>query len=260
MKKITIILLSLIFTTTAFCQETVVFATKSSTPKSKNKSSSTPGFDNVVKIAPLSFIIGKIPVYYERKINDFFAVQAGFGVTSKHYFKDALYADGDGISSGSLYKSIKWSDGNANTYYDAVSPYGNENRKYKLGYMVSLEPRVYFDSDEGLDGFFLGIGYTKARYNFDSKEIKSGVTALTYTGGTVKEFDNLSTLMVSFGAQTMYDHLSLEYTTGLGIRSTKGQRYLYDNNGSSGKYVTGTGYIEKSGLAFDLTLRVGYHF
>ena len=259
MKKIVIILLLTFISAISYCQETVVFATKSSTPKQRKKNNETTGFDNVVKIAPLSFIIGKIPVYYERRINDFLSVQAGLGITAKHYLNDAVYSDGN-ISNKSFYKSLKWNDGSTNNSYSDNTPYGGDERSYKLGYTVSVEPRLYFDTDEGLDGFFIGLGYTKSRFNFSSKEVKSGVNSLTYTGGSVKEFDNLSTLIVSFGSQHMYEHLSLEYTAGVGLRSSKGERYIYTTNSTTGKYITGTGIIDRTALAFDLTLRVGYHF
>ena len=259
MKKTLIVLLFTIFSLNTFCQETVVFATKSSTPKEKNRSKGLPGFENVIKIAPLSFIIGKIPVYYERKINDFLSVQAGVGITSKHYINDALYADGN-ISGKSIYKSFKWNDGLTNNSYSDNSAYGGDDRSYKMGYTVSLEPRLYFDTDDGLDGAFIGLGYTKSRYNYISKEVKSNVNNVEYTGGSVKEFDNLSTMMVSFGSQHMYEHLSLEYTAGVGLRSSKGERYIYTNSNTTGKFVTGTGIIDRTALAFDITLRVGYHF
>ncbi len=259
MRKIISLILLLSIVNSTFCQETVVFSTKSSSPKEKKKRNGTSGYDNVVKIAPLSFIIGKIPVYYERRINDFISVQAGLGLTSKHYFNDILYSDGEGPTDN-FYKSLKWNDANTTENFADNSPYGGDGRKYNLGYTFSVEPRVYFDTDEGLDGFFLGIGYTKSRFNYSSKAVANNVSTLTYTGATVKEFDNLSTLMVSFGSQIMYDHLSLEYTGGVGLRSSKGERYIYTSNGSTGKYATGTGIVDKTGLAFDLTLRVGYHF
>ncbi len=241
-------------------QETVIFSKegrKSSTSKKKST-----GEENIVKISPLSFIGGVIPVYYERAINDFFSIQAGLGVTSKNYLKDAL-AESDFYVPN--VKSIKWSDGSpSSTYQNMSSLTDYNNRKAKIGYYASIEPRVYFD-DDGLSGGFIGISYSTAKFKADAQKIVTGVPVTgdpTYSNATFSEYEKTSDIMVTFGTQTLYDHISLEYNIGLGVRSLKGERYAYSSNfgASTPIWIDGVAETEKAKLNFNLSVKVGYHF
>ena len=64
--------------------------------------------------------------------------------------------------------------------------------------------------------------------------------------------------MVLFGYQSVYDHVTLEYTSGIGIRNIKGQKYAVGTNYSS--YTDGWADYKKTSLNFELGFKVGYHF
>jgi Protein of unknown function (DUF3575) len=262
MKKLVFALILTTSITFSYAQETVVFSTKSREASASKKKGSS--MQNIVKIAPLSFISGFVPVFYERSINDFFSVQAGIGLTTKNYILDAI-GEAGGSNSGSTnginedYKSETWSDGSSSGYYtDQNSTYGGDERKTTIGYLISVEPRLYFNS-EGLDGSFIGLNLSTRRNNYSSSAVTNGATSLTYSGAKVKEFDNLSTMMVNFGYQTLNDNISIEYSGGIGLRKVKGEHYIYATN-STGKYVSGTGFVDKTKVAFDLSFKIGYHF
>lgn len=267
MKNTIAILLLLACTSLTFAQETVVFATKSK-EKSTSKSRSAGSTEmNIIKIAPLSFISGFVPLFFERSINDYFSIQAGVGVTTKNYVRDALYeaggnsGNGNGGSSSYRFKSITWNNGATSNTFNINNIYGGTARKSTIGYMISLEPRLYFAS-EGLEGGFMGLNLSKKRNNYTSNTIKTGNSSsgIIYDGGTVKEFDNLSSLLVNFGNQRLYDHLSLEYSAGIGIRSIKGEHYVYGQDFGTNKYVSGIGYLNVNKVAYDLSIKLGYHF
>lgn len=270
MKKIIVILLLLASTSSSFAQETVVFATKSREKSSSRSKSSESSQKNIIKIAPLSFLSGFVPVFYEKSLSDLFSIQVGVGITTKNYVRDALYdagsaASGNGTGSSAFaYKSITWNDGsNPNNVSNQNGIYGGDARKSSIGYMVSLEPRLYFAS-EGLEGGFIGLNLSKKRNNYTSKSISTTASTtsgnVTYDGGSVKEYDNLSSLLVNFGNQRLYDHISLEYSAGIGIRSIKGQHYAYGQNFTNNKYVTGVGFVDVNKVAYDLSIKIGYHF
>jgi hypothetical protein len=263
MKKLFSVLLTICFALNSFAQETVVFQSSKSSSSNKAKSKSASSEQNIIKIAPLSFISGFVPVFYERSINDFFSIQGGIGITTKNYILDALADAGDSGGSDGFsekYKKITWTGGNSSTSYNNDNPtYGGDGRKTKLGYIISVEPRIYFAS-EGLDGSFIGLNLSTRRNNYSSNSISTTANTLEYTGATVKEFDNLSTMMVNFGYQTLNDNISLEYSGGIGLRKVKGEHYVYTNGTSNGKYITGTGFIDRTKVAFDLSFKIGYHF
>ena len=76
---------------------------------------------------------------------------------------------------------------------------------------------------------------------------------------TKNEFENISDLMVHFGTQTVYDRLTFEYTTGIGLRNVKGSTYVANYDGST---VSDEGFAtyKQTVFNFSIGLRVGYHF
>ena len=257
-KLFNLFLISLFISFNISAQETVYFSKdpgKKSTSKKKGSSE-----NNIVKISPLAFIGGIIPAYFERSINETFSVQVGAGITSKNYIGDAIRGANDNANSN--VSTTKWSDGTTDTYTNENDV--NKNKKTSIGYFVALEPRVYFAS-EGLDGGFMGISLSRAKFNSTSQKIVTGSTLNSepkFTAGTFNASENITDLLVNFGTQTLYDHISLEYTAGIGLRKIKGTEYAYGQNFSAGvnNYVDGVSTLDKTKLGYHLSLKVGYHF
>jgi hypothetical protein len=216
------------------------------------------GDNNVIKIAPLGFLKGSIPIYYERRIADFFTIQAGVGVTTRNYIRGVMHnaLDGDGESKDKL--EYTWSGGYTGDNYGADDDlFDYTYRTTKTGYMFSLQPRIYFDSDAP-DGGFLAVSYDSYKYNFESQKLK-GDGSSDRGKNTVQEYEKLNDIMVLFGYQALHDRITLEYTTGIGVRNIKGEKYATttDNNGN---YIDGMASYKRNTLNFELSIKVGFHF
>jgi hypothetical protein len=250
-----------VFENCSFAQETIRFTkdepTKSKSTKKKKGSSE----QNIIKIAPLAFIGGNFPVFYERSITSTFAMQVGLGITSKNYIYDALSEASD--NSGGIYgaETILWKDGTIDTYND--ESYGSAifKRKSKLGYFISLEPKIYFE-DEGLEGSFISFNFNTARYNNTVPTVKNGLpysSSPTLTGTTYNGYYKITNFLVNWGSQTLYDHISLEYSVGLGLKKVKTNTYAFGTDNSN-KYIDGVGSTDATTLGYNIAFRVGYHF
>jgi hypothetical protein len=230
----------------------VIIFNENKTERSKSKKT---GEDNVVKISPLGFITGTYPIYFERRINDFLTVQVGAGVTGKNYLRGAIQKQNDGLSF-----KYPWGE-NSQITDDAERLYNFDYRKPTLGYMFSIQPRLYFDS-EAPDGSFLAVSYDYYNYNFSIPGLEyNSSNGGSHTGSSKSENEKLNDIMVHFGYQTIYDKLTLEYTSGIGLRNVSGSKYAayvdYANNRISNE---GLATYKQTTFNFSITLKVGYHF
>ncbi len=258
MKKILISMMAIAFCFNVSAQDTVYFAKKKTTSYGKDMKRSSEA--NIIKFAPLSFISGYIPLYYEREITPFFSVQAGAGITTRNYLKE--WANNFDFSDNQNEKNT-WNapgnEGNGNAY--SMNDY--TNRQSSLGYYFSVQPRIYFEN-EGMEGSFIGISYDHFRYNMTSDKIKNGTSSSTgypiFTNDSYKEFDNITDISANFGSQALYDHISLEYTVGIALRNVTGTRYAYTNDYNTGQYIDGFSTIKKTTPAFTFSIKVGYHY
>lgn len=253
-----VILTAFFFLLLNFCvaQETVYFSKDTTAIKKvKGKRSSE---RSIIKIAPLGFIEGSIPVFFEREINQTFSIQVGVGVTTRNYLKE--WANNLALREIEISKTF-WNSEFTNSHTENNNPINDfTNRKASLGYFISIQPRVYIES-EGMGGGFLGIGLERARYNFSSAKINTGNGPQSGEVNTdyFKEYDNISEISVNLGSQYLYHRISMEYAVMVAIRNTKGKRYAYgyDDNGS---YIDGYSEINQTTPALGLTFKVGYHF
>lgn len=267
-KTILFVLFFTFIATTIHAQETVYFKkddSKSSSRKSSKKKAGKSSEQNIIKVAPLNFIVGVIPFHYERAINETFSVQIGVGITSANYIKDAVrtaQSDRNSDVSSTVWNGINIDPGlknenNSSTY---------KNRKSSLGYYAALEPRIYFQS-EGLDGPFMGLSFSKTRYNSTSKKVVTGLTASStpsFTAGTFDGHETFTDVFVNFGTQTLHDHISIEYSVGVGLRKVTGTEYAfaqdYGGAGSGYQFIDGVSTLDKTKLGFNLSFKIGYHF
>jgi hypothetical protein len=258
MTKFFLTLFSLVLlTATSIAQDTVYFQRQSKNGYTKKQKRSSE--QNIIKLSPLSILNGFIPVYYERELNSTFAIQAGIGVTSRNYLKE--WTNKAQEDNGDL-QTTKWSDGTVDDYTDYSDYYNYKQRKSALGYFVAVEPRVYFEN-EGLEGSFIGLSLSRANYKFNANKITTGVAVTTsdpkFTTGTFAEFENITDVLVTYGYQTLYDKVAIEYNLGLGLRKLKGERYAYGQDNSN-KWIDGVSTIDKTKLGFNFSIKLGYHF
>ncbi|HUQ96583.1 MAG TPA: hypothetical protein VM010_02890, partial [Chitinophagaceae bacterium] len=133
-----------------------------------------------------------------------------------------------------------------------------DHRTPKMGYLYSIEPRVYFES-EAPEGSFLGFEYNYAKYKFQIPGLlKSTNGDYTHSGAPMDEYENITDLMVHFGGQQLFDRISLEYSTGVGLRKISGAKYAAYDDGSG--LVEGLAAYKDNKINFGIGLKVGYHF
>lgn len=250
------ILLIICVANVSMAQDTVYFKRQTSKPsKSRGNASSE---KSIIKLSPISFLAGFVPVYFEREINPTFSLQVGAGITTKNYLKDWVSKAQEGNQD---IESTKWSDGTENTYTDYSDEDGYKHRKAVMGYFVAVEPRIYFNS-EGLDGSFIGLSLSRANYKTNAQKIVTGPSITSnpvYTNNTFAEVENVNDLLVTYGTQSLYDHIAVEYNIGLGLRNVKGTKYAYSTN-NIGDYIDGVSTLNKTKLGFNLSIKIGYHF
>jgi hypothetical protein len=229
---------------------TIVFSESARTTSTTHKKSDE---DNIIKIAPLGFISGTFPLLYERRITDFFSVEAGAGLTNKNYIRSAIRGSGE---DGVTIKDYPWGA----TYYDdiAEASFQYENRKPKMGFMYRLEPRIYFES-EAPDGSYLGFQYQMAKYKFDIPALQGSNGNYTYSGAPQHEYENVTDFMIHFGNQWVNDRITVESSTGIGLRKIQGVKYVAADTGSGG-IKDGLAPYSQSTINLGVGFTVGYHF
>jgi hypothetical protein len=224
--------------TTAKVKEGIEIIRFSEDQKEDSKKKSSNVSTSIIKIAPIAFIAGYFPVFVERELNDWLSIQVGMGVT----FKSAA----DDIFSN-------WSDVLEGT--DTYTDYSY--RATNLGFLLSVSPRLYFDS-EGLEG-----GYLAPEMRLSSRNIKaqkpdpSNVDLSRIDNEYDKEKNNYFDLMVHYGRQTLYPKLTLDWSIGVGIRNVNSTTQIVDRNNAG----IWTSTLEKSANSLfhaQIGLRVGF--
>ena len=239
---------------------TVIIFSQSSKPTAVSKKShKSNGETNIIKIAPLGFISGTFPVYYERAFNDFFSLQGGIGLTNRNYYRELGFQSSD---------AFNFSDGGSSSNNSDLADnlYTFNHRTANMGFMFALQPRFYFDSD-GLEGSFFGVGYVNSRYNFQHEGItgaNGNYSGEGIFGGSAKnEHETLSDLFAVFGYQVLHDRISFETTSELGIRNVTGIKYVaYATDNGNGGYNVTDGFqdYKQTKFYFNIGIKVGYHF
>jgi hypothetical protein len=231
----------------------VIFFNENKTERTKKKKS---GEANIVKIAPLGLVSGTYPLLYERVVTDFFSIQAGGGLTGKNFWRNAIQKTDN---EGKLNIVYPWSDNTA--LYDEAEPlFSFDYRKPQMGYMFTIQPRLYFES-EAPDGSFLGISYDYYHYAFSIPGLmRNSNNETVHKGASKSEYENINDIMVHFGYQTVYDRLTMEYTTGIGLRSVKGTKYAAAYDSFADQFVEGNASYKQNIFNFGIGIKVGYHF
>lgn len=230
--------------------KTVIIFNNSSTNSSDSKKKKGSSENNVIKIAPLGLLSGTFPLLYERRITDFFSLQAGIGLTQRNYIRNAFA--GDDFSN----ITFTYTNGITSDYSESI--YSFNSRKIKMGYLFTLQPRLYFAS-EGLDGSFLGLSLDNYKYNFEIPAITGNLNNYLQNGAMKSEYEKITDYMVHFGYQNLNDKISFEMSTGIGIRNVKGVKYAATFN-NSGALVEGDCNYSQNILNYSIGIKVGIHF
>ncbi len=221
-----------------------------------HKPSKQAGQNNIIKIAPLGFLSGTFPLLYERKINDFFSVVVGGGLTGKDYSRSIVVQNEN---------NVKLQYPGADTGYNDISEalYSFNIRTPTTGYMFSVQPRVYFKS-EALKGSFMGISYDHYTYNFNIPAVIATTISpaegpsYSQTGPIQQEHENITDYMVHFGYQNIYDRLTYENSFDIGMRNVSGIKYVASSN--NGIIKGGFASYKEAIININFGIKVGFHF
>ena len=204
-----------------------------------DKKKSTPSHVTIVKINPLLYINGEIPVFVERYFgnigkSDFgFGLEAGLGVTGHDY--------------------IKFSSDLLPIEYPAsfVDKYANST--YKAGITFRGAAKLYFDSDFP-EGMYIGAEVRLKNYN-----LSYTATDNTLAPGPYTLHDNFFDVVGLYGKQfEITDNLIFESYSGIGIR-TMHLDYINKIAGLSGFTAEKATFTTKS-VIYAVGFKIGYCF
>ena len=147
---------------------------------------------NIIKVDPLLFLFGDIPLFYERTLNSKFSVEVGVGFTTRDYWKGTL---------GSY----------------AYSSFEEERVKHIPHPSFKLAGRFY-PAGYAPEEFYLALEYS---YRAHEEEIskKEGITRISKeTINSERIFNEFKLILGSQGAWGYSNHFALDYYIGGGIR------------------------------------------
>ena len=206
----------------------------------------------ILKTSPTAFIFGRQPFELEKEIKDYLSLQVGIGVTFEPLYAgyDELLAEireeTDGYS-----ESTQW-DQDETDYYSDFSI-----RTGKVGPMLSLSPRLFFDSD-GYEGYYIAPVFRYSAQNFEVQKILEGESSIIRTpNDTQKESVKNTDILVHWGGQTLYPKLTLEWFIGGGIRLRNNTRQDVGFDLSTGS-GNGERTFNDKRLRLEVGLRVGF--
>lgn len=211
---------------------------------------------NIVKTSPVSFIFGKQPIEFERELTDYLSVQAGIGLT----FPAVLSGTTGGLISYLIDSAGETQECNSeqwtNDYCDDI--FDPSFRKTKLGFNLSISPRLWFSSD-GIEGSYIAPVLRYITYRSDAERVIEGQSQITRTPDSFdKESTKNTDFVVHYGYQWLNDAITWEYFVGLGVRNQKRTRQDLGYEGN--RIQNGTITESDRSVLYDFGIRVGFRF
>ncbi len=207
--------------------------------------------DIIVKTSPTSFIFGLAVIEVEKELNETFSAQVGIGATFDAKVK-SIRSILDGVDE------VEFSTQSPNWFDDITDNY-SEDRTSKLGYMFTLSPRIFYQGD-GFEGTYFAPTFNYLRYNYEVPKVVEGIRFLERRKDAFDtESKTYKDVMVRYGSQKIFTHVTTEFFFGIGIRfiSSTRQDIGYDTVGNIASTFQ-TSSI--SDFNYEIGLRVGYHF
>ncbi len=198
---------------------------------------------NALKINPLLYVKGELPIYYERALNDYLSVEAAIGMTFKDY-STGLFDDGDSFDEKPEEKI-------------------NSHVSFKLGLR-------YYAGGVVMDGFYFALEFAKRDYTkeltFVHVDNIYDPQTYTYTNLTqtyhLTEYDNHKEFKLIVGSQEHYywDNFFVDYYLGVGIDSYEKARVERDFDNITNLSTYKTIPTSSTKPRFYLGLKFGFMF
>lgn len=196
----------------------------------------------VLKINPLLFANGEIPIYAETGIGKSFSVEVGVGITSKDY-----------ISMLTNYRLFKeWPDYSADDNF--------KNTVARPGYLLKLGIRYYLGVQDFPEGYYFALEGRYTTHNLDFKIPDMTNLYLTQTGSISLSDTYLDAVILNGYQLEVFDHAYIDFYTGIGAR----QQHIEYVTSASNNY-TPANYFSKASadnlvVLFSVGLKLGYSF
>jgi hypothetical protein len=218
--------------------------------------------DNIVKISPISFVFGYIPLEYERKISSNLSLQCVLGLAFQpisdneflklvgpmNIYNDYFYDISDPLDIPDAYPRF----GNDIGIYPSRSGNNIKNRSKTPSISFGLSSRIYFDN-AGMKGQYIA---PTLRYGRDNLEVN-----VMDGFPTQKESIQKTFFSVRYGYQSVLNKFILDSFVGFGIGSYILQRLdaRYENL-SRTNIVYGSRSFKSDIFLIEIGTRVGFSF
>lgn len=231
----------------AFAQQKTIVNLSSGNNASKSSKKKRKYPSHAIKMAPLNFLSGNMPLSFEKEFHNFgFQISAG---PTFHRFYDESYLGSRAYSGEPKYV---WNDG-ATTKRDVYdNPFDalTVDAQYSLGYTLGAGLRYYYN-EEGFDGGYVGFNFNLARYNY---------LMMTYSNQSywLSCSDRFTDFSFQWGYQYCGDHILMDLYLGAGIRSIYASRPVYVDDYSSATVVEGMAIYDKIAPKMEAGFRMGF--
>jgi len=165
----------------------------------------------VIKLNPLLFFDGDIPIYFEEVVNSSMTVEIAPGLTYDNFSQD-------------IWESAASGSGIFNTPLQDV-----DGSTAGIGYSFKADIKYFPGTNNLLDGIYLSpeISYRHYSIDYPSNPANAG-TASTIPGHTNKA--ELKLLLGHEAESDWIDNLFFDWYVGIGVRNTSALQYVPDAN------------------------------
>lgn len=188
---------------------------------------------NVLKLNPLLFFRGEIPLYYERALTPNLSVELGLGITTRNYMGYSL--SGDDVDAYSAGEDI------------IIRP------SYHLGV------RYYTTDDIEPQGIYLQLEFAHLEY---TKDITEKSPTGEFTDMKLRDERIFNDLRLLFGYQVLAasSNWMMDFYTGFGLRDRSMQLVNEELDLTNDTYTYTVDIVDDQVLAFFLGFKVGLGF
>lgn len=187
-----------------------------------------------VTIDPIRILSGEIPVSVQYAPLSWLILEAGTGVTTKHYLYSALDFDYGYFSSSEV-----------------------ANSDVNIKPMLTLAVKLFPTADVFDDGSYIGLEYRYRNYSRDVEFTPS--TSADYILTESKVFKDLG-FLYGYQYATDVDNLFIDYYVGVSLRFVENTYIGEDYNSPSGTPEFKLGYYENQTFGFLGGIKIGYNF
>jgi hypothetical protein len=195
---------------------------------------------NAIKINPLMYYRGELPLYYERAINNSFSIETAIGLTFKDY--------------GTLTDVFNTDESNANKQNEQV----HTNTSFRLG--------LRYYTDYVMEDIYFSIVFGVRKFSSTFDVVDNYYDSITYTSYSVinklTEETNIKEIQLLFGNQSndFWNSFFIDYYFGAGLKFINANEIVLKEDLSNNISYHVIENTTKTLPALYLGLKVGFLF